>query len=81
MLKTFETRGSAENPFFIPVKNVCDYEGAVGPIWKSNILLNTPDRVEVPILTITSRMNVFTVFGLTFIRLAISLLVNPLSNN
>jgi hypothetical protein len=38
-----------------------------------------PDRVETPILIITTRRNAFTVLGLIFIRSAISLLVRPLN--
>jgi len=43
----------------------------------SVILPAIPERVETFILTITSRRKAFTVFGLMFIREAISLLVSP----
>jgi hypothetical protein len=43
----------------------------------SVILPAIPERVETFILTITSRRKAFTVFGLMFIRVAISLLVSP----
>jgi hypothetical protein len=36
-----------------------------------------PERVETPILIMTSLRNAFTVLGLTFIRLAISFPVSP----
>ena len=36
-----------------------------------------PERVETPIFTMTRRKNAFTVFGLIFMRAAISLLVRP----
>ena len=61
---------------------IAHYGFAVYPaVRQSNSLLKTPERVEVPILTIIKRKKVFTVLGLTFIRHAISLLVNPSSNS
>jgi hypothetical protein len=40
-----------------------------------------PDRVETFILTIINRRNAFTVLGLIFMRVAISLLVRPCRMN
>ena len=40
-----------------------------------------PDRVLTAILVITNRKKALTVFGLIFIRLAISLLVSPSVSN
>jgi hypothetical protein len=45
------------------------------------ILPIMPDRVDTPILTMTSRKNAFTVLGLILIRSAISLLVRPSKSN
>ena len=47
----------------------------------SIILPMMPERVDTFIFTIINRMNPLTVFGLIFIRIAISLLVRPSTNN
>src|SRR5271157_1006067 len=49
--------------------------------YDATILPTIPDRVETFIFTITNRKNAFTVFGLMFIRVAISLLVSPWRRN
>ena len=45
------------------------------------ILPTMPERVVTPILTMTSRTNALTVFGLISKRVAISLLVSPCNNS
>ncbi len=40
-----------------------------------------PERVETPVLIMTSLMKAFTVLGLIFMRAAISLLVSPSNKN
>jgi hypothetical protein len=45
------------------------------------ILASIPERLETPILIMINRKKLFTVLGLMFIRLAISLLERPCNNN
>ena len=45
------------------------------------ILASIPERLETPILIMINRKKVFTVLGLMFIRIAISLLERPCNNN
>src|SRR5207302_7286900 len=48
---------------------------------KPRTLATIPARVETPILTITIRRKALTVFGLTAMRLAMSLLLSPRRRN
>src|SRR3981081_973735 len=49
--------------------------------WVMRILPTIPEREEEPVLIMINRKKAFTVLGLRFIRLAITLLLMPCSKN
>jgi len=67
-LKSISKRRFLPSAHFVSELRSADQELKVLPgVPQSNSLLKTPERVEVPILTITRCKNVLIVLGLTFI--------------